>query len=158
MHYKLNNGFGELIDSSQGGLALVYMHNTNAILPSLERELTGKRESDVFDLVIYPEDAYGYADEKLIQEMPRTMFAELGELSVGMRINIKGQDGESQLVTITQLDDENVVVDGNHPLAGQVLHFEVGIVSVREPTEEELAQGYATGSGAGAGPSPLGTA
>ena len=146
MHYKLNNGFGELIDSSQGGLPLVYMHNTNAILPSLERELTGKRESDLFDLVIYPEDGYGYADEGLIQEMPRSMFAELGELSVGMRININGDNGESQLVSITKIDEETVVVDGNHPLAGQVLHFEVGILSVREPTEEELVQGYAANS------------
>jgi len=158
MHYKLSNGFGELIDSSQGGLALVYMHNTNAILPSLERELTGKQESDVFDLVIYPEDGYGYADENLIQEMPRAMFADLGELNVGMRINIKGKDDTSQLVTITQLNNENVVVDGNHPLAGQVLHFEVGIVSVREPTDEELALGYATGSGASDNVSPLGKA
>lgn len=158
MHYKLKNGFGELIDSSQGGLALVYMHNTNAILPSLERELTGKQESDIFDLVIYPEDGYGYADENLIAEMPRAMFADLGELTVGMRVNIKGNDDTSQLVTITQMDDENVVVDGNHPLAGQVLHFEVGIVSVREPTTEELAQGYATGSDANGDASPLGNA
>ncbi len=158
MHYKLNNGFGELIDSSQGGLALVYMHNTNAILPSLERELTGKQASDVFDLVIYPEDGYGYADENLIQEMPRAMFADLGELSIGMRINIKGKDDTSQLVTITQMDNENVVVDGNHPLAGQVLHFEVGIVSVREPTPEELAQGYATGSNANGNTEPAGKA
>ncbi len=158
MHYKLNNGFGELIDSSQGGLALVYMHNTNAILPSLERELTGKQESDIFDLVIYPEDGYGYADENLNQEMPRAMFAELGELSVGMRVNIKGNDNTSQLVTITQIDEETVVVDGNHPLAGQVLHFEVGIVSVREPTEEELAQGFASGGGANSDASPIGNA
>ena len=148
MHYKLNNGFGELIDSSQGGLPLVYMHNTAAILPALERELTGKRESDLFDLVIYPEDGYGYADESLIQEMPREMFATLGELSLEMRVNIKGENDESQLVTIKKIDEDTIVVDGNHPLAGQVLHFEVGIVSVREPTEEELAQGFAVNNNA----------
>jgi len=148
MHYKLNNGFGELIDSSQGGLPLVYMHNTNAILPSLERELTGKHESDMFDLVIYPEDGYGYAQEELIQEMPREMFASLGELNVGMRVNIKGNDNQNQLVSITKIEDDSVIVDGNHPLAGQVLNFEVAIVAVREPTQEELDQGFAVNSNA----------
>jgi len=148
MHYKLSNGFGELIDTSQGGLPLVYMHNTNAILPSLERELTGRHESDMFDLVIYPEDAYGYANEELIQEMPREMFASLGEINIGMRVNIKGNDDQSQLVSITKIDDDAIIVDGNHPLAGQVLHFEVAIVTVREPTAEELEQGFAVNSNA----------
>ncbi len=115
MHYRLDNGFGETIDSSQGGLPLVYMHNTNAILPSLERELTGRRKGDMLEVVIYPEDGYGYANEELIQEMPREMFASLGETKPGMRVNVKGADDESQLVTVTEIHDDTIVVDGNHP-------------------------------------------
>jgi FKBP-type peptidyl-prolyl cis-trans isomerase SlyD len=141
MHYRLENGFGETIDSSQGGLPLVYMHNTGAILPSLERELTGRSTGDVFEVVIYPEDGYGYANEDLIQEMAREMFAPLGEIKVGMRVNVKGNDDQSQLVTIKAINDESVVVDGNHPLAGQVLHFEIGILELREPTQQEIEEG-----------------
>lgn len=150
MHYRLENGFGETIDSSQGGLPLVYMHNTGAILPTLERELTGRSKGDMFEVVIYPEDGYGYAKEDLIQEMPREMFNALGEISVGMRVNIKGKDEQSQLVTIKAINDESVVVDGNHPLAGQVLHFEIGIVDLREPTQAEIEKGGAIESGTAA--------
>ena len=153
MHYQLSNGFGELIDSSSGALPLVYMHNTNAVLASLERELTGHRAGDSVDVTIYPEDAYGYADEELVQRFPRETLAGLGELSVGMRVRVRGKteggagggaEGESRLATVTELDEESAVLDGNHPLAGQVLHFSIAIVAVREPTEAELAAGEAT--------------
>ena len=145
MHYRLSNGFGELIDSSSGGLPLVYMHNTNAILASLERELTGHGAGDSIDVTIYPEDGYGYADESLVQRFPRETLAELGELSVGMRVKVRGRaEDESRMATITALDEETAVLDGNHPLAGQVLHFAVAIVAVREPTEAELEAGEAT--------------
>ena len=145
MHYQLSNGFGELIDSSSGGLPLVYMHNTNAILASLERELTGHRAGDSVDVTIYPEDAYGYADEDLIRSFPRETLTELGELSIGMRVRVRGKsEGEWRLATVTSLDEESAVLDGNHPLAGQVLHFAIAIVAVREPTEAELEAGEAT--------------
>lgn len=158
MHYQLTNGFGEIIDSSRGDLPLVYMHNTNALLPSLERELTGKRAGEHVSVTIYPEDGYGYPDEDLIAEWPREPIEKTQELVVGMRFNALGTDGQSKLVTLTDIRDETVVLDANHPLAGQVLNFTLAIVSVREPTEEELEQGFAansssnTGPGAGAAP------
>ncbi|NND89226.1 MAG: peptidylprolyl isomerase [Granulosicoccus sp.] len=149
MHYQLTNGFGELIDSSQGQLPLVYMHNTNVLLPSLERELTGKRAGEHVAVTIYPEDAYGYADETLIAEWPRESVEQVQELVVGMRVKVVGKDGESQLVTITDIRDDTVVLDANHPLAGQVLNFTLAIVDVREPTTQELAQGFATSTNPG---------
>ena len=144
MHYQLTNGFGELIDSSQGDLPLVYLHNTNAILPALERELTGKRAGDPVAVTIYPEDAYGYPDESLIAEWPKEPIEKVQELVVGMRFKALGKgEGESQLVTVVEIRDETVVLDANHPLAGQVLNFTVAIVDVRDPTDEELAAGFA---------------
>lgn len=151
MHYQLTNGFGELIDSSQGDLPLVYMHNTNALLPSLERELTGKRAGEHVAVTIYPEDGYGYADEELIAEWPREPIEKTQELIVGMRFNALGADGESKRVTLTEIRDDTVVLDANHPLAGQVLNFTLAIVSVREPTEQELEQGYAATTSANPG-------
>jgi len=144
MHYQLTNGFGELIDSSQGSLPLVYMHNTNALLPSLERELTGKRAGEHVHVTIYPEDGYGYADESLIAEWPRENIEKHHQLTKGLRFKALGRDGESTLVTVVEIRDDVVILDANHPLAGQVLNFTLAIVSVREPTAAELEQGYAS--------------
>lgn len=152
LHYQLTNGFGELIDSSQGELPLVYMHNTNALLPSLERELTGKRAGEPVAVTIYPEDAYGYPDESLIAEWPRGPIEKEQELIIGMRFKAITKEGESQLVTLTEVRDETVVLDANHPLAGQVLNFTLSIVNVREATDEELAQQFASTTNP---PSPL---
>ena len=143
MHYQLNNGFGELIDSSQGDLPLVYMHNTNVLLPTLERELTGHKAGDHLAVTIYPEDGYGYADEELIAEWPRESIEKTQELVLGMRFKALAKDGDSQMVTVTEIRDDTVVLDANHPLAGQVLNFTIAIVSVREATPSELEQGYA---------------
>jgi FKBP-type peptidyl-prolyl cis-trans isomerase SlyD len=143
IHYQLSNGFGELIDSSQGVLPMVYMHNSGAILPSLERELTGKRAGENVDVIIYPEDGYGYSDETLIQEFPKSDLESVEKLETGMRIRASGPDNESTIATLREIRDETVVLDANHPLAGQVLHFSVAIVSVREPTEKEVREQYA---------------
>lgn len=149
MHYQLTNGFGELIDSSQGDLPLTYMHNTNALLFSLERELTGKSAGEHVAVTLYPEDAYGYADEELIAEWPRESvengLENADSLQVGMRIKALGREGDSQLVTVKEIRDDVIVLDANHPLAGQVLNFMVAIVDVREPTRAEIAQGRAEG-------------
>lgn len=143
MHYQLTNGFGELIDSSQGDLPLVYMHNTNVLLPALERELTGTRAGEHVAVTIYPEDGYGYPDETLIAEWPRDSIEKTQELVLGMRFKALSKTGENQLVTLTEIREDTVVLDANHPLAGQVLTFTVAIVSVREPTAEETEQGFA---------------
>lgn len=150
-HYRLTNGFGELIDGSQGGLPLVYMHNTNALLPGLERELTGRRAGEALQVTLFPEDAYGYADEALIEDWPlESVQALMGagtQLQPGLRIAARGKDvdGEQQrMLSVVEVDDDRVRLDGNHPLAGQVLHFEITIVAVRESTDAERAAGQAT--------------
>ena len=151
MHYQLDNGFGEMVDSSRGGLPLTYMHNSGALLPSLERELTGRQKGDEFDVAIYPEDGYGYRDEELVSKLPRSAFADMGELHVGMRVRDNSpQEGADKqgadknvtpaatLYTVLVVGDEEVTVDANHPLAGQVLHFRIAVADVREPTQQEL--------------------
>lgn len=145
MSYRLLNGDGEVIDSSQGQLPLVYMHNSNAILPSLERELTGKAKEDTVDVVIYPEDGYGYAKEELIQELPREQFNDIPDLSVGQRIRATNKENnEVEMMSVVELREDTVLVDFNHPLAGQILNFQIVIVDVREPTDKELEQGFAS--------------
>jgi len=140
MHYQLTNGFGEVIDSSLGGLPMTYMHNAGALLPSLERELTGHVKGDNLEVVIYPEDAYGYRDDELVSELPREVFSEMGELHVGMRVRAKRGDNDSALFTVLVLGEDTITVDANHPLAGQVLQFNLAIVDVREPSAADLSE------------------
>ena len=143
MSYRLENGDGEELDSSQGQLPLVYMHNTNSIMVSLEREITGKQKGDAFDVVIYPEDGYGYPKEELIQELPIERFEGI-DVVPGLRVKASNKESnETEMMTVTEVREDSVVVDSNHPLAGQILLFKIVIVDVREPTEQELAQGYA---------------
>lgn len=156
MHYQLSNGFGEPLDSSQGGLPLVYMHNTNALLPALERELTGKRAGDPVAVTIYPEDGYGYSDESLIVEWPREPIEKVQELVLGMRFRALGkEEGESKMVTLVEIRDDTVLLDANHPLAGQVLNFTIAIVDVREPTAAEIEAGYAVSTNPDGSPNAL---
>jgi len=144
MSYLLENGDGELLDSSQGQLPMVYMHNTNAILASLERELTGKQKGDAVDVIIYPEDGYGYAKEELFHELPIERFEGI-EVTPGLRVKASNKEStETEMMTVTEVREDTVLVDTNHPLAGQILHFHIAIVDVRDPTEAELSQGFAT--------------
>ncbi len=138
MHYQLDNGFGEMVDTSLGGLPMTYMHNTGALLPALERELTGRQKGDEFELAIYPEDGYGYRDDELVQKLPREAFADMQDLHVGMRVRDNKAGDDPVLYTVLKIDDDEVTVDANHPLAGQVLHFRIAVVDVREPSESEL--------------------
>ena len=138
MHYQLDNGFGEMVDTSLGGLPMTYMHNAGALLPSLEREMTGRQKGDEFEVAIYPEDGYGYRDEALISKLPRQAFADVGKLHVGMRVREKRSDEQSGLFTVLVIAEDEITVDANHPLAGQVLHFRIAVVDVREPSEQEL--------------------
>lgn len=143
MSYRLENGDGEVLDSSQGQLPLVYMHNTNAILIALEREITGRQKGDAFDVVIYPEDGYGYSKEELFQELPLARFEGI-DLAPGLRVKASNKESRDvEMMTVTQINEDTVIVDTNHPLAGQILLFKIVIVDVREPTEAELEQGYA---------------
>ena len=138
MHYQLDNGFGEMVDTSLGGLPMTYMHNAGALLPSLEREMTGRQKGDEFEVAVYPEDGYGYRDEALISKLPPQAFADVGKLHVGMRVRDKRSDEKSGLFTVLVIAEDEITVDANHPLAGQVLHFRIAVVDVREPSEQEL--------------------
>lgn len=143
IHYTLTNSEGRQIDSSAGKEPLTYMHGKNQIIPGLERELTGKSEGDTIQVTVPPEDAYGSANPDLIQKVAHSVFDKVENVEPGMQFKAKTVDGRSQIITVQSIDDQGVVVDGNHPLAGETLHFDVLIESVRDATEEELSHGHA---------------
>jgi len=141
-HYTLKNDAGEVLDSSKGRDPLTYLHGAGNIIPGLEKALEGKDAGDHVDVSVAPEEAYGNRNDALIQSVPRSAFEGVDEILPGMQFQAQTPNG-MQILTVVKVEDDIVVVDGNHPLAGETLHFSVDITDVREATEEELAHGHA---------------
>jgi len=144
-HYTLTDESGNELDSSTGKDPLAYMHGHKNIIPGLEKELDGKTAGDVMIVTIKAAEADGETQDERIQEIPRTSF-QTEEMSVGMRFEAKTPNGPVSVV-VTEVNDETVTVDGNHPLAGKDLTFDVRVDSVREASEEELSHGHVHGPG-----------
>jgi FKBP-type peptidyl-prolyl cis-trans isomerase SlyD len=141
IHYILRNEAGEVLDRSAPEVPLSYLHGHGKLIPGLERELAGKRPGDKLKITVQPADGYGEYDSQLVQRVPRRALKGLAKLSVGMRLH--GQTGHgTRAVTVTHIDGDMVTLDGNHPLAGQKLHFEVEVESVRAATEAEVEHGH----------------
>lgn len=145
--YRLTDTGGEVIDSSQEGQPLVYLHGAHNIIPGLERALEGKAAGDEITATVPPEQGYGQRDPKAVQAVPRKQFAGAGEIKAGMQFHATGPQGGSRVVTVVAVGANEVTVDANHPLAGQVLRFDVKVVEVRDATAEELEHGHAHGPG-----------
>ena len=144
IHYTLTNAAGEKIDSSIGAEPLGYLHGIGNIIPGLENALEGKKVGDTFTVDIAPEDAYGERSEEMTQVMSREVFQGIDEIEVGMQFTA---DSPSGVVTVTAVDGDDITIDGNHPLAGEALNFDVEVVDVREATADELANGHVHGAG-----------
>ena len=144
-HYTLTDEQGTQLDSSKGKEPLAYLHGHKNIIPGLEQAMEGKQAGDVMEVNIEAADAYGEIQEQMIQEVPRKTF-QADDINVGMRFEAQTPNG-SVSVVVTAVTDETVTVDGNHPLAGKALNFDVRIDSVREATEEELTHGHVHGAG-----------
>ena len=145
--YTLTNDAGEVIDSSAGGAPLVYLHGAGNIIVGLEKALEGKQAGDELSVAIEPGEAYGEYSAELVATLNRSMFEGVDELEVGMQFHASAPDGQMQIVTIRDVDGDDVTVDGNHPLAGQRLNFQVKVVNVRDAHAEELAHGHIHGEG-----------
>ena len=114
-----------------------YLHGTGALIPGLEKELEGKVAGDKLEVTVAPEDAYGLRNEELLQTVPKEHFGDAPDIQIGMQFQAQSPQGPIT-VTIIDVKDDTVVVDGNHPLAGVVLNFKVEVKDVRDATAEEL--------------------
>ncbi len=142
--YTLTNTDGQVIDSSEGRGPLAYLQGHNNIIPGLEDALEGKAAGDKMNVVVEAKDGYGERLDELTHSVPRNMFEDGTEIEVGMQFQTMTEHGP-HIVTVIGIDDENVTVDANHPLAGQTLNFDVSVVEVRDATAEELEHGHVHG-------------
>lgn len=146
IHYTLTNDDGEVLDSSIGDEAMVYLHGAGNIIPGLEKALQGKVAGDKFTVRIAPDDAYGEFLEEMIQDIPRQMFEGIDVIEVGMQFHADVSSGTG-IVTVIGVEEDAITIDGNHPLAGVALNFDVEVINVREASAEEAAHGHIHGAG-----------
>lgn len=139
--YQLVLEDGAVVDQSTVDAPLDYLHGHNNLITGLENELEGKVVGDKFTATIAPEEAYGEYNDELVQRVPAEVFQGVDEIEVGMRFLADTDQGQIP-VEITEVDGDEVVVDGNHMLAGQTLTFDVEVVAIRAATEEEIQHGH----------------
>ena len=142
LHYAVSDSEETLIDSSYDDTPLSVIHGSGTLIPGLEQALTDHQVGDQLEVEVQAEDAYGPRIEEYVQTVPRAMFEEIDDLAVGTQLRATTDDGE-QTVIVIDVTEDHITVDGNHPLAGIDLKFDVEILEVREASEEELTQGQA---------------
>ena len=146
LHYTLTDNDGKVIDKSDDG-SFAYLHGARNIIPGLETALAGKAAGDELTVTVPPEEAYGLRNESMMQQVPKTMFEDGSQIDIGSQFHAQGPNGEMLVVTVMEVQDEHVVIDGNHPLAGVDLNFDVKVVDVRDASAEEIEHGHVHGPG-----------
>ena len=142
LEYKINLLSGELVDSSELSGPFSYIHGIGAIIPGLEKGLEGMDEGEEKEISIPAEDAYGVRNEELVTSVSKSQFPEDATIVPGAEFYTYNEKGEAIPFTIRDINGETVIIDFNHPLAGEDLMAWVKVVSVREASPEEIAHGH----------------
>ena len=145
-HYTLKDADGEQMETSRDKDPMSYLHGANNIIPGLEKAMEGRAVNDEFSVTVEPEEAYGVRNEKNVQRLPLKRLKGIGKVSVGQVLNLQTQNGQVQ-VTVLKVGRFNIDVDGNHPLAGKQLTFDVEITDIRDASKEELEHRHVHGLG-----------
>lgn len=140
INYTLKDDEGKLIDESKDS-SFIYLHGHQNIIPGLEAELNDKSKGDTFSLVLEPKDAYGEYNPSITQTISKNAFGGQ-DVEVGMQFHAEGDDGHPVLITVSEINGDDVTIDGNPPLAGVTLNYDVEVMDVRDATDEELSHGH----------------
>ena len=141
-HYTLKNEEGEVLDTSSEGEPMDYLHGAGNIVPGLEKTMAGCAAGDHFEVTVAPEEAYGERQGQGPIAVPRSSFPEDAPVQAGMTFVSEMPDGRKFPIWIVEVREEDVLVDGNHPLAGVTLVFDVNVVGKRDASAEEKEHGH----------------
>ncbi len=144
--YTKENGEEVFVEKADEQNPLVFLYNVGMMLPKFEENLAGLSAGDAYDFHLVADDAYGSKDENAIAELPLEMFGEVEKPEAGAILPLQDNEGNQFRATVKEVSDTVVIVDLNHPMAGQDLHFIGKILSVREATDDELSHGHAHGA------------
>jgi len=137
IHYTLKDESGKILDSSRDRDPLDFLQGAGQIIPGMEKALDGRGSGEEFSVVVEPEEGYGVRDETLIYKVPREHFESVEGIEVGMQFQVDTGEGPI-LMNVAGIEEDGIVLDGNHPLADERLFFDVSILDVREATEAEI--------------------
>lgn len=140
IHYSVSTADDTLIDSSYDHDPLSVIQGSSYLIPGLEEALEGHEAGDTFEVTVSPEKGYGERFDDYVQTVPKEIFADIEDLAVGAQLRATTDEGE-QTVIVVDIAEDAITVDGNHPLAGMELKFNVEVLEVRDATEDEIAQG-----------------
>ncbi len=137
-HYTLRDASGRVLDTSRGAAPMPFVEGTGQIIEGLEAPLVQMAAGEHRTVVVPPEQGYGLREADLVQKVPKARLP-VDDVKVGDQFQT-GPDRQAPVVTVVSIEGEEVLLDANHPLAGQELHFEVELVSARPATPAELQQ------------------
>jgi len=140
IHYAVSDSEDTLIDSSYDHEPLTVIQGSSYLIPGLEEALEGHEVGDTFEVTVPPEKGFGERFDDYVQTVPKEIFGDIEDLAVGAQLRATTDEGE-QTVIVVDIAENEITVDGNHPLAGMELKFNVEVLEVREATEDEVAQG-----------------
>jgi FKBP-type peptidyl-prolyl cis-trans isomerase SlyD len=148
LEYTLSDENGETLETSKGREPLTYIHGSGGLIKGFETALEGRSPKDAFSFTVKPEEGYGDRRQDLVFQAPKEQFGGVADLAVGMPLRVQTTNG-AMVVTVTGIEDELVLLDANHPLAGKALTFAVEVLDVRDATEEELEESCHPAEGCG---------
>ncbi len=146
MHYAVSDGDGTLIDSSYEDKPMTIIQGTGYLIPGLDDALIGHQVGDKFEVAVPCDKAYGERHDDYVQTVPKAALSGVEDLALGTQLRATTDDGE-QTVIVIDVQENEITVDGNHPLAGLDLSFDVEIIEVRKATAEELEHGHVHAEG-----------
>ena len=146
MHYAVSDSEGTLIDSSYEDKPMAIIQGSGYLIPGLDDALVDHQAGDKFEVAVACDQAYGERHDDYVQTVPREVLAGVEDLALGTQLRATTDDGE-QTVIVIDVQDDVITVDGNHPLSGLDLNFDVEIIEVREATAEELEHGHVHAEG-----------
>lgn len=139
LHYTIKNARGQVVDSTQGDSPVAFVWGTGAVVPGVEAALEGAAAGDVITVTVPPEDGYGERSERDLFAVDPSEFPDPSAVKVGDEFNAEGDDGAELTMRVVEVYEDHVMVDANHPLAGQTLEWVVRVLKVRPATEAERA-------------------
>lgn len=146
IHYTLKDNNGEVLDSSEGNDPLYYLHGFGNLIQGLEDELEGKAQGDKLSVSIPPEKAYGVRNEENMLQVKKDQFEGVDNIQLGMQVQTQTEQGVQSYI-VSKVFGDTVILDGNHPLAGETLNFNVEVMEIRDASKEELQHGHVHGPG-----------
>ncbi len=147
IEYSVHTDEGALVDTTEGRAPLQYLHGSGHILPKLEAALEGMEVGESKEVMLEAEDAYGEKMDVEEEWIPIDVFPEGIQLEPGMALQGRTSEGQMVPLYVKKVEEERILVDYNHPLAGKRLNFDVEVQNVREATDEELSHGHAHSEG-----------